>query len=205
MNAQDKTSAKMPGKPYRGRLAVATIVTMVLALLASAAGYSYWSLASQSLITISAGEVYQTGRWAPNDLLSVAREYGIRTVIDLRDISEVPGVIGRERLAFRYSGIDYINLPAKDLPGNETILDFLSVVAEQQNRPVLLQSEYETGRAAIFAALYRVEFESWDNESARVALETLYSGAAFTPDTPQGEFLLSYKPHGIRLARNAGD
>ena len=134
----------------------------------------------------------------PDQLLSVASEHGIRTVIDLRPAEDAEA-IEAERLTLADSELKYIHLPMRHDPAEETVLAFLNIVGDPANRPVLVHCHHGTGRSVLLASLFRIEFENWDNDTARRAVEPLHWRGNFAPEAPKGRYLLSYRPHRTRV------
>jgi hypothetical protein len=56
------------------------------------------------------------------------------------------------------------------------------------NYPVLIHCYHGTGRAEMYSALYRIEYEN-TNEAARQGVRTLLKFSSFDDGTPKGEYL----------------
>lgn len=141
----------------------------------------------------------------PEKLLSTVRENGIRSVIDLRTFDDDAVGIEAERTALQDTEIKYLHLPTGHEPSQDTILTFLNFVGDPANRPVLVHCYHGTGRAVLFGSIYRIEFENWDNEMARRAVEPLHWRGNFGPDSVKGRFLTQYEPHRTRVVFSASD
>jgi protein tyrosine phosphatase (PTP) superfamily phosphohydrolase (DUF442 family) len=135
----------------------------------------------------------------PEELLRVTKKYGIRSVIDLRTSEDDAEGIDAERAALNGSPVTYYHLPTGHIPTDETVLQFLNIVGDPANRPVLVHCYHGTGRSVLFASIFRIEFENWDNETARRAVEPLHWRGNFGPDAPKGQYLISYKPHRAKV------
>jgi predicted protein tyrosine phosphatase len=61
------------------------------------------------------------------------------------------------------------------------------------NYPVLIHCYHGAGRAHLFSALYRIEYEDMSNEDARNKTRFFLKGSSFDEGTPKGEFLKNYK------------
>ena len=83
--------------------------------------------------------------------------------------------------------------------GIRTVIEFLKIVGDPANRPVLVHCHHGTGRSVLLSSVFRVEFENWDNETARRAVEPLHWRGNFAPGAPKGRYLLSYQPHRTRV------
>ena len=62
-----------------------------------------------------------------------------------------------------------------------------------KNYPVLIHCYHGIGRAQIYSAIYRIEYEGMSNEEARqkAAFPVMFS--SFDDGKPKGEFLKNYK------------
>ena len=61
------------------------------------------------------------------------------------------------------------------------------------NYPVLIHCYHGIGRAEMYSALYRIEYENFTNEAARQGVRTLIKYSSFDDGTPKGEYLKAYK------------
>jgi len=182
---------------FRTRRILAGLAAGVV--LAVGVRYYYWIAVEHRFVTITAGRIYQSARLPPNRLLQDIADHGIRTVIDLRD---APDETAAERLLLESRGVAYVNLPSKQVPAEPTVDAFLDVVGNPEALPALVHCQHGVNRSVLFAALYRIEFENWDNERARRATGFFRQRGNFAPDSPKGAYLRSYVPR--RRAAPAG-
>ena len=171
----------------RRSIVVSVAVALGIGLCASAL-YAHWALFEYRFATVTPGQLYRSGAMPPQRLLERVEENGIRAVIDLRTHGEDDA----ERRALAERGVKYFNLPATQAPSPAVVESFLELVAQSENRPLLVHCEHGVGRAVLFSALYRIEFEGWSNERAR---SSAYWGSGlgnFAPDSEKGRFLLDY-------------
>jgi protein tyrosine phosphatase (PTP) superfamily phosphohydrolase (DUF442 family) len=177
----------------------------LLLLVALVAAYVWFVHFNYRFETISEGKVYKSAVIPPEKLERFVVDNGIKTVIDLRD----PGVqdalnpaklaeIDAEAEALaRLGGVQHINIPSRQVPTAATLSRFFEVLDEQSNYPVLIHCYHGTGRAEIYSALYRIEYEGWTNESARQATRPLVEFAgyrsSFADGKPKGDFLMNYQ------------
>jgi protein-tyrosine phosphatase len=61
------------------------------------------------------------------------------------------------------------------------------------NYPVLIHCYHGVGRAEMYSAIYRIEYENFSNEDARNGVRTLIKWSSFDDGTPKGEYLKAYK------------
>jgi hypothetical protein len=69
---------------------------------------------------------------------------------------------------------------------------------DEKNYPVLIHCYHGTGRAQIYSALYRIEYEGWSNADARAKtrfiVQALGYKSSFADTKSKGRFLMNYKP-----------
>lgn len=168
----------------------------VLGVLTGVVAALWWALGESrdTVRAITEGKVYQSGEIALDDLREVVQRLGIRTVIDLREpVEDVQG----EAAVLSALGVRHIHLPSTQIPDDGTVSSFLDIMREPVTYPVLIHCLHGTGRSVLFSAIYRVEFEGWDRERARLAtrsrLRWLFPGASFAVDAPKGAHLMQYE------------
>jgi uncharacterized protein (TIGR01244 family) len=140
-----------------------------MALLLAGLVYGYWVRVEHRLTVITRGRVYQSAAMRPADLIRVANRLGIQTVIDFRDERECEQRrTADERLALQRVGIRYFHIPSSTTPAPETVATFLRVMKPEvaAHRTVLLHCRDGEGRAVFYSAIYRIQFEGWNNEQA---------------------------------------
>lgn len=164
--------------------------------------------------TISEDKVYKSGLIAPDKLEEYLVENKIKTVIDLLD----PGVqdalnpakqahVDAEDVAINAINekhdlnINHVHIPSGQVPSKKTLTKFFEVLDKEENYPVLIHCYHGTGRAAIYSALYRVEYENWSNEDARMQTRVLVEGlgyrSAFSEGRGKGDFLIHYQARNL--------
>lgn len=159
--------------------------------LGAAGLYAYWALALDHFATIEAGQAYRSGAMPPEKLLATVRDYGIRAVIDLRtDAADAQA----ERALLERVGVRHIHIPSKQVPDAQTVDAFLAAMANSENRPVLIHCQHGVGRAPLYEAIYRIEFQGWENERARRSTRWRSGLGSFAPGDAKGRFLIEYTP-----------
>ena len=164
---------------------------LLIAVLIFAAGYSYWSVFDHRFLAVTDGKVYRSGAMPIEALENKVREYGIKAVIDLR----TPGdAVDAEHTAMEQLGVNHFSLPAEQAPAETTVKSFLQIMKNHEHYPVLIHCEHGEGRAVLFSAIYRIEFENWSNERARRASRLILYKSSFSLDRRKGIFLHNYVP-----------
>ena len=161
--------------------------------------------------TISEGKVYKSALINPSKLGYYLEKNKIKTVIDLLD----PGVqdalnpakqkqIDAEQKAVdeynkkHHANVVHVNIPSRQVPTKKTLTKFFEVLDNKDNYPVLIHCYHGTGRAQIYSALYRIEYEKYKNSDARaktrVVVQALGYKSSFADTKSKGRFLMNYKP-----------
>lgn len=203
------TSAEATATRHHGFSRGWAALGLVTALIVGVGGWNLYDIhVRHRLGTVTQGQVYQSGVMPTSHLQKVAKELGLRSVIDLR--TSTPGqdstntteleVIRSEASALSAIGVRHIHLPTPQVPSEETVDRFLRAIADPANRPALIHCYHGIGRTELFVAVYRMEFEHWPNEKARAATRLLLAGSSFSDRAEKGRFLIHYKPHFAQLA-----
>lgn len=144
---------------------------------------------------------------SPGQLREIARDLGLRSVIDLwttapgQDRTNTTGVdtILAEGTALAAIGVRHIHLPTPHVPSEATLDRFLAAMSDPTNLPTLIHCYHGIGRTELFVAVYRIEFEHWSNDRARAATRLLLAGSSLSDQAEKGQFLIKYQPRLGRL------
>lgn len=151
---------------------------------------------------ITEGKVYKSGVIPPNEIESYVKKYHIKSIVDLRmpgtnDLvlnPEKPGELMAEKLAVaKIGGVNYFSNPSEQIPTTKNLEIFTEIMDNKANYPVLIHCYHGTGRAELYSAIYRIEYENFTNEEARAGVRTLIKWSSFDDGKPKGEFLKAYK------------
>ncbi len=163
-----------PAMPTSSTLLLWFALGLLAAVLAAGALYGDWALREHRLTVITPGRVYQSAVMPPGALVQVVRVLGIQTVVDFRAYSEAPAV-NEEQAALERVGIRYLRLPSSIRPSPETVNAFVRALRPEvaAGHRLLMHCLDGEGRAVFYSAIYRIEFEGWDNERAYQATTRL--------------------------------
>ncbi len=181
-----------------------SLAIILLAGLAAGLSWGYWTTLGHRFSTITPGRVYQSAVMPAADLAETVRDKKIKAVIDLRTDESASLSPQEESRLLEELGVRYHHLPSKHVPEDTTVDAFLKIAVDPENYPMLIHCHHGEGRSVLFAALYRIEFEGWDNEKARKAAKLLHFRGAFGPDGEKGKFLRAYVPRQT-TSRKQGD
>lgn len=164
--------------------------------------YVYDMNINHNFETITEGKVYKSGVIPPDEIESYVKKYKIKSIVDLRmpgtnDLvlnPEKPGELLAEKAAVeKIPGVNYFSNPSEQVPNEKNIAVFTKIMDDKNNYPVLIHCYHGTGRAEMYSAIYRIEYENFSNEEARDNVRTLVKFSSFDDGKPKGEYLKAYK------------
>jgi protein tyrosine phosphatase (PTP) superfamily phosphohydrolase (DUF442 family) len=164
--------------------------------------YVYDMNINHNFETITEGKVYKSAVIPPDEIESYVKKYHIKSIVDLRmpgtnDLvlnPENPSELQAEKNAVsKIGGVNYFSNPSEQVPNDKNIANFTKIMDNKDNYPVLIHCYHGTGRAEMYSALYRIEYEKFTNEDARKGVRTLIKFSSFDDGTPKGEYLKGYK------------
>jgi len=173
----------------------------LLILTVSILSYVWYVHFNYRFGVITEEKVYKSGKIPPEKIANYLIDYKIKTVIDLRhpELSDPlnPGKqngIDLERAAVeKLPGVRYVNIPSNQVPTKDNLVKFFEVMDDSASYPVLIHCYHGTGRAIIYSAIYRIEYEGMSNEEARQKTRFKLNGSSFDVGKGKGDFLISYK------------
>jgi len=184
-------------------------------MLIAIGGYYFWyNNLNYRFETISDDKVYKSALIDPEDLEAYLVSHHIHTVIDLldptvqdKDNPAKQNEVDAEDASIRAinekykSDIRHINIPSPQVPTQKTLKEFFEVLDDNSSYPVLIHCYHGMGRAVIYSALYRIEYENWKNEDARmkarmfpVMVDSPLHHSSFAKGRGKGDFLINYVP-----------
>ena len=176
--------------------------SLLVLLLVFAGKYVYDVNINHNFETITVGKVYKSGVIPPDEIESYVKKYHIKSIVDLRmpgtnDLVLNPEKIGEiqaeKNAVAKIKGVNYFGNPSEQVPNKKNIEIFVKIMDNTTNYPVLIHCYHGTGRAELYSALYRIEYENFTNEAARQGVRTLVKFSSFDDGTPKGEHLKAYK------------
>ncbi len=168
---------------------------------------------SKRLREVTPGVLYRAGQMTAAGLRAAIERYGIRTVVNLQHESPDPllsehwlgrGRIKESELCAAY-GVRYVVLAPDILPPDwpaevvpPVVDEFLAVMDDPANHPVLLHCRAGLHRTGRLSAIYRMEYEGW---SVGEALRELRAhGYGYLAASEQDEFVVRFLKNYRRRA-----
>lgn len=155
--------------------------------------YAWWQFVEYRLTVIRPGEVYTSGAMPPRALRRMVKRLGLRTVFDLRGPDEGEEKIRAEAEVLEDLGVHHVNLRSPQVPSDDIRDRYLDWIADPEHRPALMHCNHGEGRAVLYGALWRIEFEGMDPEKARKKCRMITTrGSSFDPRKSKGAYLRAY-------------
>ncbi len=146
-------------------------------------GYARYRKATfRNFHVVETGKVYRSGQLSHDGMMRVIHDYGITTVISLREAKQ-PGEPPPDADEQKYchdEELYYFRLPYRSLARVESpwirrngradidqhVEQFLEIMDNPKHYPVLIHCTAGMHRTGAYVAIYRMEYDRWDNELA---------------------------------------
>jgi protein tyrosine/serine phosphatase len=149
---------------------------VVVLLIAAPVGFALHQQAQlRNFRVVKEGVLYRSGQMSLDGLKRIIHDYGIRTIVTLRD-APVPGLKPPDLAEEEYCAkedIAYVRLPPRNwsapdgpAPVEPNVAQFRQLLANPKNHPVLVHCFAGIHRTGAYCAVYRMEFEHWTNAEA---------------------------------------
>jgi protein tyrosine/serine phosphatase len=133
------------------------------------------TVAQRNFRVVEPGVFYRSGQMSLDGLRRAVHDYGIRTVISLRETGEsAPKDIQREEHWCRHqAGLFFYALPIygwqagagqSEPPAMENVRKLLEILADKRHHPVLIHCYAGVHRTGIYCAVCRMKRQGWDLE-----------------------------------------
>lgn len=183
--------------------------SLIAALLMTIGYYIWYVHINYRFEEISPNKVYKSALIPPSKIGDFLKKNKIKTVVNLLDprtqdelnpatqseIDIEENAIAEYNLINNES-VKHINIPSKQVPSEDKIEQFLELLDDPNSYPVLIHCYHGTGRAELYSAIYRLEYENWTNQDARektrLILSALGYKSSFAIGQKKGDFLNNY-------------
>jgi tyrosine-protein phosphatase SIW14 len=160
--------------PRSLRVLLGTIV--ILLVVGGPLAYSHYrQLHARNFRVVEPGVLYRSGQMSIAGLRRAIHDHGITTVITLRDAvfpNDPPPDLAEEEFCGAEE-INYVRIsPRKwraldaSVPAEHGIRQFLEVMDNKNNYPVLVHCFAGIHRTGAFCAIFRMEYQHWTNAEA---------------------------------------
>lgn len=149
---------------------------IVLLLVGGPVGYARYRHAEfRNFRVVKEGVLYRSGQLTLPALKRIIHDHGIRTVITLRDAPHPGGTPpdAAEEKYCRGLDINYHRIPPRNwggpngqIPADQSVRQFLEIMDNPKNHPVLIHCFAGSHRTGAYCAIYRMEYDRWPNAAA---------------------------------------
>lgn len=186
----------------RGRQA---LIGFVIVAGASAGSFlaAQWYGGPRNFHVVEDGVLYRSGQLSPEELKSVIDQYHIKTVVTLRTVREPdkPYPDDWETGVCMERGVKHARILPRswaanvngDVPAQECVNQFLAVMDNPANHPVLVHCFAGRHRTGALCAVYRREYDHWDFTAASAEMRRFGFGPGGWRDAVE-QYLRSYHP-----------
>jgi tyrosine-protein phosphatase SIW14 len=198
-------------RPIRNLLGV--LIVLVLVVTPVAGAFRFLAM-KRNFRPVRDGVLYRSGQMNKRGLERTIYDYGIKTVVSLRDSydpslpppdQEEETICGR--LEVRYYRIPprrWEGAPGMPSPMEPGVQKFIAIMADPRNHPVLIHCFGGIHRAGAFSAIYRMEFERWSNDEAIAELKAK-GYTKFDDEWDILGYMQNYVPTWRRQTQSAAD
>jgi tyrosine-protein phosphatase SIW14 len=129
---------------------------------------------------VDAGKLYRSAQLDVDGLKHVVREYGIRTIVDLRDGQQA--LDRAEESWATATGIKHVRIPPRawwcddgrwPVPAEIGLAEFRQVMDDPRNHPVLVHCWGGVHRTGLYCAVYRMDYQHWTKPDAVAEMRAL--------------------------------
>jgi tyrosine-protein phosphatase SIW14 len=154
---------------------LAGVVAVLLCIGGPVAFALHLQFETRNFQVVKEGVLYRSGQTTLFGLKNLIHEYGIRTVVNLRDpaADDEPDPDQAEEDYCIAEEINYIRIPPRHWsssegppPADENVAKFCELMRDPGNYPVLVHCYRGIHRTGAFCAIYHMEFDHWTNAQA---------------------------------------
>lgn len=121
---------------------------------------------------VQEGVLYRSGQLPLPQLQQVVAQYGIRSVVSLRDGSQA--VDEQEEKWVQAKALNFVRIPYRDwnldplgnAPADASVKEFRNVMDDPKNYPVLVHCFAGIHRTGTMCAIFRMDYQGWTNLQA---------------------------------------
>lgn len=191
----------MSEKPHKNFLKIAVSVLALAAVVAGTAIWYYKSLPHR-LQAVEPGVLYRSALLRPANLAKVLKENQIRTVVNLlpRDTAERTKELDTEARICRENDVAFVDIPmpAETPPTPAQLSQWLSMLDNKAEQPILVHCKHGTIRTGMMVAVYQIEYQKKKNGDVLEQLP-MFGHDLYKPKRkPMREFILNYAPRSKR-------
>lgn len=138
--------------------------------------YGYYSRSQvRNFHVVREGVLYRSGQLSRSGLQRIIHDFGIKTVVTLRDSADAgdPPPDWDEEKYCLGEDLNYHRIPPRrywapdgSVPAEKGVCQFRALMDDPDNYPVLVHCFAGIHRTGAYCAVYRMEYERWSNAAA---------------------------------------
>lgn len=156
----------------------------------SIAAYAWFEIANGNFHEVVTGELYRSAQPKQGDIQRYAKNYGIRTVINLRGRNDGSEWYDREVRESREAGVGHLDFrlsaKKKRLSPEEALA--LIEMMKTAPKPLLIHCEGGANRTGLAAALYLAKLDRADEDAAEAQMSIFYGSLPHCLDAGNGTY-----------------
>ena len=160
--------------------------------------WSYHNRCFRNFRVVEEGILYRSGQLNLTGLKRVIHDYGIKTVVSLRDGDKTNDIEEAKYLAEK-TDVRFVRIPPRawwasdgSVPAEIGLADFRKVMADPENYPVLIHCFAGIHRTGAYCAVRRMDYDGWSNHDAMEEMKSLGYTVEHLDVLP---YLRHYQPH----------
>lgn len=171
------------GPDLPGRSGVMVVALWLLAVIGGGL-FAWFEAPAPRFDCVEAGVLYRSGQPGADALQVLMDRYGIKTIVNLRSNEKVRrDPLGRQEIQFAHkNGIKLFILPYGDPSPGVQAEEFLQIVKDPANQPVLVHCAAGKERSGVMVAVYRMRVNHWSPARAIQEMTTYGFEPAEKPD-----------------------
>lgn len=187
------------------------LIVVGVIVLAGVGKYVYDVNIDHNFEPVVEGKVYKSGTIPPDQLEDYIKKYNIKSVVDLRrpgtkdlvnNPEEYPDLVAEKNAVEKIAGVNYFDVGTEQIPDDAVLQKYYAVMDNPENYPVLVHCYHGEGRAPLFGAIYKIEYEGIPNNQAREETRWFVGLSPFAKDKKKGQYLLNYKTRAQKAAES---
>jgi protein tyrosine/serine phosphatase len=157
--------------------------TLAALIIGVPVGYGFYREKHlRNVRVVKPGVLYRSGQLSLHGLKRVIHDFGIKTVISLREgqtPADPPPDLAEERYC-RDQELNYYRIPTRrwwaadgSVPAEPGVRQFLAILDDPANYPILVHCFAGCHRTGAHCAIFRMEHERWTNAAALAEMKAL--------------------------------
>ncbi len=161
-------------RPASSREAGLLILAAIVALAALLVGWIFWQRHHRlNFHVVEPGVLYRSAQPDAATLRGIVNKYHIRTIVNLQltEINQTDPSAQSEAAFAKDNHIRIVYMPAQGVPTVTEVKEFLALMRDPANRPVLVHCAAGKERTGVMVGVYRMLEQGWSAEQARSEME----------------------------------